>query len=254
MSLDQNSLIQLDKVGFKKQGRQILHAIDLKVAAGEIITLIGPNGAGKTTLLKVMLGLLPVTEGRVHKKPKLAIGYMPQRFHIPVTMPLTVSVFLRLVADTSISDIDSILTEVGLEVPVQQSVQSLSGGEFQRLLLARALLRKPDMLVLDEPAQGLDFTGEAEFYHMINDIRHRYRCAVVMVSHDLHLVMAATDHVVCLNTHVCCQGRPDSISQDPEYLQLFGKRLVNEFAVYHHEHDHHHAPDGSIIQDEHEHG
>lgn len=256
LTSEKELLIQLDQVGFAIQGRQILRAIDLQVKTEEIITLIGPNGAGKTSLLKVMLGLLPASQGHVHRKSNLIIGYVPQRFHVPVTMPLTVDVFLGLAGDASTKVVHSTLDEVDLNVPLEQSVLSLSGGEFQRLLLARALLRKPEVLILDEPAQGLDFTGEAEFYHMVNGIRSRYHCAVVMVSHDLHLVMATTDQVVCLNTHICCHGKPESISQDPEYLQLFGKRLANEFAIYHHEHDHHHATDGSIIHDDedHDHG
>ncbi len=243
------ALIRLENVSLKLQGRQILDAVDLVVYPREIVTVIGPNGAGKTSLLKVMLGLLPASAGKVFRQPGLVIGYVPQRLPVPLTMPLTVAVFAGMGAKAGKQAIRDALREVGLSVPLDQPVQSLSGGEFQRLLLARALLRKPQVLVLDEPAQGLDITGEGEFYHLIASLRERYRCAVVMVSHDLHLVMAATDRVVCLNTHVCCQGRPESISRDPEYLQLFGKGVVEEFAIYHHEHDHHHAADGSIICD-----
>lgn len=243
------ALIQLENVSLTLQGKQILKSVDMMVCPQQIVTLIGPNGAGKTSLLKVMLGLLPATMGKVFRQPEMTIGYVPQRLHVPVTMPLTVAVFAGMASDVSQQAIQNSLQEVGLSVPLDQSVQSLSGGEFQRLLLARALLRDPQILVLDEPAQGLDFTGEAEFYHLITELRSRYRCAVVMVSHDLHLVMAATDQVVCLNTHVCCQGRPESISRDPEYQQLFGQGVAKEFAVYHHEHDHHHAADGSIISD-----
>lgn len=250
MTSEKELLIRLDQVGFSIQGREILRAINLEVKAGGIITLIGPNGAGKTSLLKVMLGLQNASSGQVFRKAGLAVGYVPQRFQVPDTMPLTVGVFLRLAGELSADVIQSTLQEVGLDVPSTQSVQTLSGGEFQRLLLTRALLRKPEVLVLDEPAQGLDFAGEAQFYHMINELCRRYECAVVMVSHDLHLVMATTDQVVCLNTHICCQGRPDSISKDPEYLQLFGEPLANEIAVYHHDHDHHHAPNGSIIHDD----
>lgn len=247
------ALIQLENISLERQGKQILKSVTMAVFPQQIVTLIGPNGAGKTSLLKVMLGLLPVSQGKVFRQSEMIIGYVPQRLHVPETMPLTVAVFASMASKVSQQAIQDSLHEVGLSVPLSQSVQSLSGGEFQRLLLARALLRRPQVLVLDEPAQGLDFTGEAEFYHLIADLRERYHCAVVMVSHDLHLVMAATDQVVCLNTHVCCQGRPEAISQDPEYLQLFGRGLAKEFAVYHHEHDHHHAADGRIICDDEDH-
>jgi len=250
------ALIQLENISLELQGKQILKSVTMTVLPQQIVTLIGPNGAGKTSLLKVMLGLLPASKGTVFRQPGMVVGYVPQRLHIPQTMPLTVAVFAGMASKASQQTIQDSLHEVGLSVPLDQSVQSLSGGEFQRLLLARALLRRPQILVLDEPAQGLDFTGEAEFYHLIASLRERYHCAVVMVSHDLHLVMAATDQVVCLNTHVCCQGRPESISQDPEYLQLFGQGLAKEFAVYHHEHDHHHTADGRIVCDpeDHSHG
>ena len=243
------ALLALEDVSLVCQGKRILQAIDLAVLPDKIVTIIGPNGAGKTSLLKVMLGLMPASAGKVYRQPGLVTGYVPQRIHISVALPLTVEVFAAMASNCDKGAVAATLREVGLDVPLSQSVQSLSGGEFQRLLLARALLRRPEILILDEPAQGLDFTGEAEFYHLITVIRERYQCAVVMVSHDLHLVMAATDQVVCLNTHVCCQGRPEAISQDPEYLQLFGPGLPKEFAVYHHEHDHHHAPDGSIVCD-----
>lgn len=249
MNKNSTHLVKLEQIGLEKLGRCILQNVDLVVTPGEIITIIGPNGAGKTSLLKVMLGLQAQTQGAIRRQAGLVTGYVPQRFHAPSTMPLTVQVFLQLAARCDDDALLACLQEVSLDVPLQQSISTLSGGELQRLLLARALLRKPGLLVLDEPAQGLDFTGEAEFYHLVSEIRDRYGCAVVMVSHDLHLVMAATDQVVCLNTHICCHGQPDSIGQDPEYQRLFGKRLVNEFALYHHDHDHHHAPDGSIIHD-----
>jgi zinc transport system ATP-binding protein len=251
--MQQKPLFRLENISLETGGKAILRSVDMTVMPGEIVTIIGPNGAGKTSLLKVMLGLVPPTQGNVWREKGVVIGYVPQRLQIPATIPLTVAGFAALGSNAGKDAIAAKLQEAGLSVPLTQTVQSLSGGEFQRLLLARALLRQPAVLVLDEPAQGLDIAGEAEFYHLVRAIRTRYGCAVVMVSHDLHLVMSATDQVICLNTHVCCSGKPEAISRDPAYLQLFGKNLVGEFAVYHHHHDHHHAPDGSIIRDDKEH-
>lgn len=228
-------------------GRVILHDVSLALAPGEIVTVIGPNGAGKTTLLKVLLGLRTATRGRVFVRPGLTIGYMPQRIQIDEILPLTVRRFLGLAGRFGRARIVAALEEVGAAVLIDQPVQGISGGEMQRVLLARALLREPDLLVLDEPAQGVDVSGQAELYRLIARLRDRHGCAVLMVSHDLHLVMEAADSVVCLNQHVCCTGHPEAVSRHPEYLKLFGSEEARGLAVYTHEHDHHHNLHGEVV-------
>ncbi len=229
-------------------GRLILTVGEANVHAGEVVTLIGPNGAGKTTLVRAMLGLLHPGRGRIDRRPGLRIGYMPQRLSLDRAMPLTVERFLAMAVPGRGGglNIGAVLEEVGAERVRKQPFQDLSGGELQRVLLARALLRGPDLLVLDEPAQGVDFTGQADLYRLIGDIRDRRGCGVLLVSHDLHLVMAATDRVICLNTHVCCAGHPEIVTRDPAYLALFGRQAAGAFAVYHHDHDHGHHPDGTV--------
>ena len=228
--------------------RTVLDHVDLTVAAREIVTVIGPNGAGKSTLLRILLGLLPADAGERQLRPGVKIGYMPQRLPVDATLPLTVRRFLRLGSAGSEDMLSAALDEVGAAEVLDTQVQSISGGEFQRVLLARALLRDPALLVLDEPVQGVDVAGQEDLFRLILDIRDRRGCGVLMVSHDLHLVMAATDTVVCLNHHVCCTGRPEAVRVDPAYLALFGAARGGELAVYHHHHDHvhdapHHAHD-----------
>jgi zinc transport system ATP-binding protein len=226
-------------------GKQLLDHINLDVHEGEIVTVIGPNGAGKTTLLKALSGLIKPSEGSVTRAEKLRIGYMPQKLALNPLLPITVQRFLRQTgADTAA--ITSALTETGVANLLRQSLHKVSGGELQRVLLARALLRKPELLVLDEPAQGVDVCGQADLYRLIADLRNRYHCGVLLVSHDLHLVMAATDTVICLNQHICCQGHPEHVSQHPEYLQLFGKQIADDIAVYTHHHDHDHDVHGNV--------
>jgi zinc transport system ATP-binding protein len=228
--------------------RVLLQNISLSLQPGEIVTLIGPNGAGKTTLVKALLGLLPLASGSVHRKPGLRVGYMPQQLKLNPMLPITVHRFLQQTGEPR-TLIQQALAETGVDNLAQQSLHTVSGGELQRVLLARALLRKPDWLVLDEPAQGVDINGQAELYRLFADLRDRYQCGVLLVSHDLHLVMAATDTVICLNQHICCQGHPEHVSQHPEYLQLFGQRLASDIAVYTHHHDHDHDVHGNIVQD-----
>jgi zinc transport system ATP-binding protein len=215
-----------------------LHDVSLAVLPGEIVTVIGPNGAGKTTLLRVVLGLQRPDAGRVHRRSGLRVGYVPQRFAIDESLPLTVRRFLALVPAAE-PQIAAALGEVGAAHTLALPVQTLSGGELQRVLLARALLRRPELLVLDEPAQGVDITGQAELFALIRRIRDSTGCGVLLVSHDLHLVMAATDRVICLNHHVCCSGHPEAVSRDPAYRALFGA-AIDGFALYAHRHDHHH--------------
>jgi zinc transport system ATP-binding protein len=214
---------------------------------GEIVTVIGPNGAGKTTLLKKILGLIVPSNGEVVRHSALRIGYMPQKLTLNPLMPITVQRFLQQTRADNHA-IQQALHDVGVANLLQQSLHAVSGGELQRVLLARALLRQPELLVLDEPAQGVDVCGQADLYRLIAQLRDRYHCSVLLVSHDLHLVMAATDTVICLNRHICCQGHPEHVSQHPEYLQLFGRQIAEDIAVYTHRHDHDHDVHGNVHQ------
>jgi len=232
-------LVSLSGVSVAFGRTQVLEAVSLAVDPGEIVTLIGPNGAGKSTLLRVALGLLAPDEGEVRRRPGARIGYVPQRLVIDEVMPLTVRRFLDLAVPRG-TPVAPALGEVGVPLLADQPVQALSGGEWQRVLLARALLRQPDLLVLDEPVQGVDVAGQAELYDLIRRIRDRRHCGILLVSHDLHFVMAAADRVVCLNRHVCCSGTPGAVARDPAYGALFGP-AAEAVALYAHRHDHRHA-------------
>ena len=239
------ALAELSGIAVSFGRRTVLDDVSLAVAPGEMVTVIGPNGAGKSTLLRILLGLLPPTRGTVRRRPGLTIGYVPQRLAIDDTLPLTVRRFLALARRRGRSGRDpgAALEEVGAVRLLDAAVQGLSGGELQRVLIARALLRAPDLLVLDEPAQGLDVIGQAELFGLIRRIRDRHGCGILMVSHDLHLVMAATDRVICLNGHICCSGRPEAVTRDPAYRALFGP-AADTLALYAHHHDHRHDPTG----------
>jgi zinc transport system ATP-binding protein len=248
MPLDGNGpLIEAADVGHGYGGSDVLQHVEFSVAAGEIVSLIGPNGAGKTTLVRIMLGLLAPRSGRVRRRPGLRIGYMPQRFHLEPSLPITVRRFLALAQGVGRPAILAALGEVGAAALLDHPMLGLSGGETQRVLLARALIREPDLLVLDEPVRGVDIGGQAELYDLIARIQRRRGCGVLLISHDLHLVMAATDRVVCLNHHVCCAGRPEAVSEHPEYLALFGPAAGRRIAVYTHHHDHAHGLAGEIV-------
>ncbi|CDM42855.1 zinc ABC transporter ATP-binding protein ZnuC [Ectopseudomonas oleovorans] len=242
-----DALIRLDGVAVSFNGQPVLDNVQLSVQPGEIVTLIGPNGAGKTTLVRVVLGLLQPERGSVRRTPRLRIGYMPQKLHVDATLPLSVLRFLRLVPGVDRKRALAALAEVGAEQVIDSPLQSISGGEMQRVLLARALLREPQLLVLDEPVQGVDVAGQAELYRLISRLRERHGCGVLMVSHDLHLVMSATDQVVCLNRHVCCSGHPEQVSGDPAFIELFGQD-AKSLAVYHHHHDHDHDLHGGVVK------
>lgn len=239
------SLISAQKISVNLQGKRILDQVDLNVQQGEIVTLIGPNGAGKSTLVRVILGLLKPDSGTINKPAKLSIGYMPQKLIIDPVLPLTVRRFLTLARKCRESHLQETLAEVGAEDLLDYPMQTLSGGETQRVLLARAMLRNPDLLILDEPVQGVDITGQEELYRLIGNIRKRHGCGILMISHDLHLVMSATDKVLCLNRHVCCSGHPDTVRVDPNYVALFGKTPV--LMPYSHHHDHDHDAHGNIV-------
>ena len=224
-----------------RHGRDtVLHDVDLEIAPGEIVTIVGPNGSGKTTLLRAVLGAIKPAAGRIVRKPGLKIGYVPQKLAIDRTLPMTVRRFLDLPKRIAQDETEAALARTGAEDLAGRQITELSGGQLQRVLLARALIGKPDLLLLDEPTQGLDQPGSAEFYTLIADVRQAMGCAVVMVSHELHVVMAASDRVICLNGHVCCHGTPEHVASAPEYRALFGTGTKGALALYRHEHDHAH--------------
>ena len=226
---------------------RVLDQVSLAILPGEIITLIGPNGAGKSTLVKTLLGLQKPDEGKVIRKAGLKIGYVPQKLAIDQVLPMTVRRFLTLTRSATRAECEKVLGEVGATHVIDAQMSSLSGGESQRVMLARALLLRPQLLVLDEPTQGVDVSGQAELYRLIDTIRHELDCAVLMISHDLHLVMAKTDQVVCFNRHVCCSGMPETVRQHPEYRSLFGVREADAIGIYTHEHDHEHDLSGHVV-------
>ncbi|HLS69949.1 MAG TPA: zinc ABC transporter ATP-binding protein ZnuC [Kiloniellales bacterium] len=242
-----SALLAARSIDFARNGRPILESVDISIDAGEVVTLIGPNGSGKTTLLRILLGLQRPDGGQVERRPDLTIGYVPQRLAITSSLPLTTEHFLQLPRRFTRRRVEAALTETGVGHLMKAQVYSLSGGEFQRVLLARALLLEPDLLVLDEPAQGIDFNGQLDLYQLIERVRRERGCGVLLVSHDLHLVMGATDKVICLNRHVCCSGAPASVSRHPEYLALFGPRAAQALAIYHHHHDHRHDIAGEAV-------
>ena len=241
------ALVEVSAVDLRLGAQQVLEHVDLWLRAGEIVTVVGPNGAGKTTLLRVVLGLIKPDRGRVAMPSGLRVGYVPQRLQVDPVLPLTAHRFLSLGTRVKVQRCRQALDEVGASRLFGEALQDLSGGELQRVVLARALLRDPDLLVLDEPVQGVDIAGQIEFYELIGRLRAERGCGVLMVSHDLHLVMAATDRVVCLNRHVCCAGRPETVQRHPEYIALFGPRAAETLAVYAHAHDHRHDAAGNVV-------
>lgn len=246
--LTREKLVEVSAAGVRRGGRWLVEGVDLAIRRGEIVTLIGPNGSGKSTTAKMVTGILKPDAGAVMRRDGLRIGYVPQKLTLDWTLPLTVRRLLTLTSRHSDAEIAAALTAVGILHLAGADVQHLSGGEFQRALLARAMVRKPDLLVLDEPVQGVDFSGEVALYDLITRIRDETGCGVLLISHDLHVVMAATDTVICLNGHVCCTGTPSAVSQSPEYLQLFGTRAAATLALYEHHHDHTHLPDGRVLE------
>lgn len=245
-------LIRARNLGVWRGNRYILQHADLDLPAGKIVTLIGPNGAGKTTLVRSVIGLIKPDQGTVERRAGLRIGYMPQKMHMDPSLPLNVARFLALGGKPQLA-LEEVLDLTGIAHLTRTPMQQLSGGETQRVLLARALLRDPHLLVLDEPVQGVDITGQEALYSLIHDIRRKRQCGVLLVSHDLHLVMANTDTVICLNQHICCQGHPEQVSSDPAYLALFGGRVKPQVALYTHRHDHQHDDHGNILHDHNQH-
>jgi len=245
-----NPLVSLHNVGVRRNGRWLVRGVEFSVSPGEIVTLIGPNGSGKSTSAKAAIGVLKPDEGQVERRAGLKVGYVPQKLAIDWTLPLTVRRLMTLTGPLPEREITAALASVGMSHMAGAEVQHLSGGEFQRALLARAIARKPDLLVLDEPVQGVDFSGEIALYDLIKSIRNTAGCGILLISHDLHVVMAETDTVICLNGHVCCRGTPQAVSQSPEYRRLFGARASETLAVYSHHHDHTHLPDGRVLHED----
>ena len=244
------ALLVAENIGFEIRGKTILTEVSLQIHNREIITLIGPNGAGKTSLIRILLGLCDASSGTVKRQDDLRVGYVPQKIQVSDVMPLRVFDFLNVTGRYSVEQCQHMLDEVSCEYLLYSPMQNISGGEMQRVLLARALLKKPQLLVLDEPASGMDIIGQQALYETIRNIRDKHDCGILMVSHDLHLVMAATDRVICLNTHICCTGHPDDVSEHPEYLKLFGD-AIDGLALYSHHHDHEHDIHGNIVASEH---
>jgi zinc transport system ATP-binding protein len=234
------SLIAAEKISVSYGANTVLRDVSLTVEPGEIVTIVGPNGSGKTTLLRLLIGAASPSSGRVTHKPGLRIGYVPQKLHIDPTLPITVERFLHLPGGTTRDACTAALERAGVPGLSQRQMSALSGGQFQRVLLARALINKPDLLLLDEATQGLDQPGSAAFYLQIEEVRQKTGCAILMISHELHVVMAASDRVICLNGHVCCEGTPELVSAAPEYRALFGTGTGGALALYRHEHDHTH--------------
>jgi len=238
------ALIDARGISLTRGGRPVLRGVDFHVDRGEIVTVVGPNGSGKSTLVQVLIGALTPDTGRISRASGLRLGYVPQDLHIDATMPMPVGRFLSLPRRHAADARAAALARVGLAPDVEpQAMSALSGGQFQRVLLARALLMSPDLLVLDEATRGLDQPGTAAFYRIVEDLRRDLGCGVVMVSHDLHVVMRASDRVVCLNGHVCCHGTPDIVASAPEYRALFGMGTQGTLALYRHDHDHRHDHD-----------
>ncbi len=234
------ALLRIEGLTVILGGREVLRDVSFEIRPGEIVTVIGPNGSGKTTLLRALIGAVRPKAGRIRRTPGLRIGYVPQRLQLDATMPLTVARFLSLPVRHGAREISAMLARVGIPGLEARQIAELSGGQFQRALLARALLANPQLLILDEPTQALDQPGIAGFYRLIEDIRREIGCAVLMVSHDLHVVMASSDRVICLNTHVCCEGTPAAVLEAPQYRALFGDGTGGLMALYRHHHDHSH--------------
>ncbi len=244
-------LAQLHQLTVAFDEQLVVDNVDLTIHRGDIITVIGPNGAGKTTLIKAILGIQKPTSGTLTLNRNLVVGYVPQHLILESSLPLSVARFMKLSGQPK-ADCEAALERTGVKHLLGSSVHHLSGGERQRLLLARALARKPDLLVLDEPAQGVDINGQAALYDLIRSLRDELNCGVLMVSHDLHLVMAATDKVICLNQHICCSGYPEDISHDPAFIETFGRPVAESLAVYHHVHNHSHDLHGDVVSPDHE--
>ena len=244
--MDQNKLlVKLENAGVYRSSKWLVRGISLEINQGQIVTLIGPNGSGKTTTAKIILNILNTDEclvtGNANK-----MAYVPQKINIDWTMPLRVIDFMKITSSLNNTQITESLVMTGVDKLLYNQIHSLSGGEFQRVLIARAIAKKPDLLVLDEPVQGVDFNGEIALYNLIKEISVNLNCGILLISHDMHFVMSTTDHVICLNGHICCSGSPSNVVKNPEYIKLFGEHNSETLSYYQHQHDHSHNHDGSI--------
>ena len=242
---ENNLLVKLENAGVYKSSKWLVKGISFEVNNGQIVTLIGPNGSGKTTTAKMILNILNADEGQVTSNTN-KMAYVPQKINIDWTMPLRVIDFMKITSSINNAQITEALTLTGVEKLLYNEVRNLSGGEFQRVLIARAIAKKPDLLVLDEPVQGVDFNGEIALYNLIKKISDKLNCGILLISHDMHFVMSATDHVICLNGHICCSGTPSSVVKNPAYIKLFGEHNAETLSFYQHHHDHSHNKDGSV--------
>ena len=242
---ENNPLVKLENAGVYKSSKWLVKGISFEVTNGQIVTLIGPNGSGKTTTAKMILNILNADEGLVTSNTN-KMAYVPQKINIDWTMPLRVIDFMKITSSINNAQITEALTLTGVEKLLYDEVHNLSGGEFQRVLIARAVAKKPELLVLDEPVQGVDFNGEIALYNLIKKISDKLNCGILLISHDMHFVMSATDHVICLNGHICCSGTPSSVVKNPAYIKLFGEHNAETLSYYQHHHDHSHNNDGSV--------
>ena len=244
--MDQNKLlVKLENAGVYRSSKWLVRGISFEINQGQIVTLIGPNGSGKTTTAKMILNILNTDEGLV-KGNANKMAYVPQKINIDWTMPLRVIDFMKITSSLNNTQIIEFLVMTGVDKLLYNQIHSLSGGEFQRVLIARAIAKKPDLLVLDEPVQGVDFNGEIALYNLIKEISVNLNCGILLISHDMHFVMSTTDHVICLNGHICCSGSPSNVVKNPEYIKLFGEHNSETLSYYQHQHDHSHNHDGSI--------
>ena len=248
MNNNPNVLVKISNAGIHKNGKWLVKDVNLEIHRGKIVTIIGPNGSGKSTTAKIALGLFKRIEGSVERFTK-KISYVPQKVLIAWTLPVRVMDFMVLTEDLEPQEINDALTLTGVDHLISRNLRDLSGGEFQRVLLARAIAKKPELLVLDEPVQGVDFAGEVALYGLIKKISETLNCGILLISHDLHVVMSATDYVVCLNGHVCCSGTPVDVARDKHYKELFGEKSSQLLSIYEHDHDHVHTADGDIVKD-----
>ena len=240
-----NSLVKLENAGVYRSSKWLVRGISFEINKGQIVTLIGPNGSGKTTTAKMILNILDTDEGMATSNTS-KMAYVPQKINIDWTMPLRVIDFMKITNNLNNTQITDSLTMTGVDKLLYNQIHSLSGGEFQRVLIARAIAKKPDLLVLDEPVQGVDFNCEIALYNLIKKISSNLNCGILLISHDMHFVMSTTDHVICLNGHICCSGNPSSVVKNPEYIKLFGEHNSETLSYYQHQHDHSHNNDGSV--------
>ena len=238
-------LVKLENAGVHRSSKWLVRGISFEINQGQIVTLIGPNGSGKTTTAKMILNILNADEGLVTGNAN-NMAYVPQKISIDWTMPLRVIDFMKLTSNLNNNQVNESLTMTGVDKLLYNQINSLSGGEFQRVLIARAIAKKPDLLVLDEPVQGVDFNGEIALYNLIKEISISLNCGILLISHDMHFVMSTTNHVICLNGHICCSGTPGSVVKNPEYIKLFGEHNSETLSYYQHNHDHSHNHDGSV--------